>query len=129
MAFVDPVEIKAFMDMHGYPFGFGLSPFNLPRYPPGMGARIATGVNPGKLKEKVIRDDQLFSAKLHDYSKMYLRRASNLMEMNPIAFPVGHPMNSQGSDMAVEEENEKLRKENLELRKRIEQMTKNKQHV
>ena len=124
--FVDPTEFKAFMEMHGYPLGFSMSPFVLPRYPPAIG--MGLGVNPAKLKEKMIRDDATFSAKLHDFHKMYLRHASGLLDMSSNAFLPGHPLSRRTSnDFAAEEENEKLRLENAELKKRIEQLKTKKQ--
>lgn len=125
---VDPIQLKAFMDMHGYPFGFGLSPFEFPRYPPSAGTMPGMSPNPAKLKERALKENPLFSARLNDFSRMYLRHASSLIE-RPSAFPAGHPMSSNRADVAMLEENDKLRKENLELRKRIEQMTKNRSHI
>lgn len=123
---MEPTELRAFIDMHRYPFGFSLSPFAFPRYPPAMGVGI--GINPAKLKEKMIRDDAAFTAKLHDFHKMYLRHASGLLDMSSSAFLPGHPLNHRTSnDFAAEEEYEKLRKENAELKKRIEQLKSKKQ--
>ena len=45
---MDPTEIKAFMEMHGYPFGFNMSPFSGLRYPPALIGPL--GTNPAKLK-------------------------------------------------------------------------------
>jgi hypothetical protein len=126
LIFMDPTELKAFMDMHGYPFGFSLSPFAFPRYPPAIASSL--GVNPTKLKEKMIRDDATFSAKLHDFHRMYLRHASGLLDMSSNTFLPGHPTNhGVASDIATGEEIEKLRKENAELKKRFEQLKTKKQ--
>lgn len=124
---MDPAEIKAFMDMHGYPFGFGLSSFH--RYPPSAGMRQGMPTHPAKLKEKILKDSPLFSARLNDFGRMYLRHASSLFDMNSTMFPPGHPIHDNRADITTLEENEKLRKENLELRKRIEQISKNKSHI
>lgn len=122
---MDPAEMKTFMEMYGYPFGFSLSPFSFPRYPPM--ATASMGANPAKLKEKMIKENSTFSAKLHDFHKMYLRHASGLFDMSSNMFPPGHPMNLQSrTDYTIREEYEQLRKENAELKKRIEQLTKNK---
>lgn len=119
--------MKTFMDMYGYPFGFSLSPFAFPRYPPS--AMGPTNMNPAKLKEKLIKENSTFSAKLHDFNKMYLKHASGLFDMSSNAFPPGHPMMSSRAGYLTEEEITQLKKENSELRKRIEQLTKNKKHV
>jgi hypothetical protein len=125
---MNPVEMKMFMEMHGYPFGFSLSPFDFPRYPPA--AMGPTSMNPAKLKEKMIKENSTFSAKLHDFNKLYLKHASGLLDMRSNVFPPGHPLNPQGtSNFATQEENDQLRKENAELRKRIEQLAKNKKQI
>jgi hypothetical protein len=123
-ATVDSVELKSFMDMHGYPFGFSLSPFVFPRYPPA--AIGPMNINPTKLKEKILREDLTFSAKLHDFSNAYLRHASGLLDMSSSMFLPGHTMNRPRIDNITQEEIEKLRKENTVLKKRLEQLTKNK---
>jgi hypothetical protein len=122
---MDPTEMNMFMEMYGYPFGFSLSPFSFTRYPPMATSSI--DANPAKLKEKMIKENSTFSAKLHDFNKMYLRHASSLFDMSSNMFPPGHPMNLQSrADHLIQEEYEQLRKENAELKKRIEQLTKNK---
>ena len=119
--FVDPTDMKPSIDMHGYPLGFSLSPFAFPRYPPALGVHL--GTNPALLKEKMIREDATFSAKLHDFHKMYLRHASGLLDMSSNAFLPRHPVNIRATnDVISKEEHEKLRKENAELKKRIEQL-------
>ncbi|CAE6499377.1 MAG: hypothetical protein QXE84_07220 [Candidatus Nitrosotenuis sp.] len=124
---MDPIEMKAFMDMHGYPFGFGL--FGFHRYPPSAGILQGMASHPAKLKEKILKENPLFSARLNDFGRMYLRHASSLFDMNSSVFPPGHPMYDNRVDITVAEENEKLKRENLELRKRLEQITKGKNHI
>lgn len=121
---MNPVEMRMFMEMYGYPTGFSLSPFGFQRYPPGVNAPFS--LNPAKLKEKIIRDSETFTAKLHDFNKMYLQQASSLLEMTSNIVPPGHPLYSQTQPEMVDDKNERLRKENAELKKRIEQLTKSK---
>ncbi len=123
---MDPVDNREFMDIHGYQLGFSLSPFAFPRYPPAISSRL--GMNPGKIKEKMIQSDTMFSGKLHDFHKMYLKHAAGLLDMSSSAFLSGHPMNAMAAnDFTTGEENNRLRKENADLRKRIEQMKSKKQ--
>lgn len=116
---MDPTEIKAFMEMHGYPFGFNLSPFSGLRYPPALVGPMA--MNPAKAKEKMVAENSTFTAKLHDFNKLYLKHASGLMDMSASMFAPGHPMShTMASNYSTKEENERLRLENAELKKRIE---------
>jgi hypothetical protein len=125
---MDPLEMKMFMEMYGYPFGFSLSPFVFPRYLPSAIGPMS--MNPAKLKEKMIKEDPAFSAKLHDFSKMYRIHAASLFDTNSNMFPPSHLGGPRGTNNhVVQEENEQLRKENAELKKRIEQLTKNKKHL
>lgn len=122
---VDIVELKSFMEMHGYPFGFNISPFGF-RYPPAMTGPMMA--NPAKLKEKMLAENETFSVKLHDFNKLYLKHASGLLDMSSSMFAPGHPMShAMASDFATKEENEKLRVENAELKKRLEQLKSKKQ--
>lgn len=116
---MDPTEIRAFMEMHGYPLGFGLSPFTSLRYPPAMVGPMT--MNPAKLKEKMIAENTTFTGKINEFNKMYLKHASGLMDMSSSMFAPGHPMSHKmASDYTTKEENERLRLENAELKKRIE---------
>jgi hypothetical protein len=121
---MNPVEMKMFMDMYGYPFGVSLSPFEFPRYPPS--AIGPTNTNPAKLKEKMIKENSTFSARLYDFNRLYLRHASGLLDMSSNAFPPGHPLSHGKADYLLQDENMKLQKENSDLKKIIEQMTKTK---
>ena len=114
---MNETEIRAFMQMHGYPFGFSLSPFEGLRYPPGL----AGPMNPTKLKERAIAQNASFTGKINEFNKIYLKHASGLIDMSSSAFAPGHPMNhTMASNYATKEELEKLRLENAELKKRIE---------
>lgn len=120
---MDPTELRMFMDMYGYPFGFSLSPFALPRYPPAAKNRFLA---PAKLKDTIIREDPAFLSKLRDFQKMYLKHATGLLDMSSNALLPGHPLSQSVNDF-TSEEIEKLRKENTELKKRIEQLKSKKQ--
>lgn len=115
--------MRLFMDTYGYPFGFSQSPFALPRYPPAAKNRFLT---PAKLKDTMIREDPAFSSKLRDFQKMYLKHATGLLDMSSNTFLPGHPLSQSVNDF-TSEEIEKLRKENTELKNRIEQLKSKKQ--
>jgi hypothetical protein len=114
---MNATEIRAFMEMHGYPFGFSLSPFAQLRYPPGL----AGPANPTRLKEKMIAENSTFTGKINEFNRMYLKHASGLLDMSASMFAPGHPMAQRMAlDHASKDELEKLRLENAELKKRIE---------
>jgi hypothetical protein len=114
---MDITEMRAFMEMHGYPFGFSLSPFAQLRYPPGL----AGPTSPTRLKEKMIAENSTFTGKINEFNRMYLKHASGLLDMSASMFAPGHPMaHKLASDYAEKDELAKLRLENAELKKRIE---------
>ncbi|MFM7796474.1 MAG: hypothetical protein ACKO7N_06900 [Candidatus Nitrosotenuis sp.] len=114
---MEPAMLRAFMEMHGYPFGFSLSPFAQLRYPPGL----AGPTSPTRLKEKMIAENSSFTGKINEFNKMYLKHASGMLDMSASMFAPGHPMaHKMATDYAAKEELEKLRLENAELKKRIE---------
>lgn len=124
---MNPADLKMFMDMYGYPFGPSMSPFEFPKYPPSAMARFH--MSPGKIKEKLIKENSTFSAKIEEFNKLYLKGASGLLDMNANPFPSGHPLMARTADYLLQNENMQLQKENAELRKRVEQMSKDKRHV
>jgi len=114
---MDITQMRVFMEMHGYPFGFSLSPFAPLRYPPGL----AGPSSPTRLKDKMIAENSTFTGKINEFNRMYLKHASGLLDMSASMFAPGHPMaHKLASDYAEKEELEKLRLENAELKKRIE---------
>ncbi len=58
--------------------------------------------------------------KLHDFNHMFRQQANSLIDMNSSILPPGHPLFSRENSLTIlKEENEKLLKENLELRKQL----------
>ena len=55
---------------------------------------------------------------------MFRQHANSLLDMNESVFPPGHPLyNRDRSISSLKDANDKLLKENLELRKRLESQT------
>ena len=91
------------------------------RYPPG--ASIPKGlVNTPKLKEKMSVDNAALTPKLENFAQMYQQMAAGLLNMSlDKLIPPGHPMYSkENSVILLKEEKEKILKENLELKKKLE---------
>ena len=122
---MNPEDLRAFMDMYGYPFGPRLNPFEFPRYPPS--AMATAHMNPAKIKEKMIKENSTFYAKIDEFNKLYLKGAAGLLDMNSSPFPASHPLMLRSADYLLQNENIQLQKENADLKKRMEQMTKGKQ--
>ena len=91
------------------------------RYPPGVS--IPKGlVNTPKLKEKMSADSAALTPKLENFARMYQQMAAGLLNMSlDKLIPPGHPMYSKENSITLlKEEKEKILKENLELKKKLE---------
>ena len=91
------------------------------RYPPGVS--IPKGlVNTPKLKEKMSIDNASLTPTLENFAQMYQQMAAGLLNMSlDKLIPPGHPMYSKENSITLlKEEKEKILKENLELKKKLE---------
>jgi len=92
------------------------------RYPPG--ANLPSGlVNTSKLKRQLSADNAALSPKLQDFTEMYNKMAAGLLDMSSnTLIPPGHPIHSRENSVAIlKEENKKILKENIELKKKLEE--------
>jgi len=92
------------------------------RYPPG--ANLPSGlVNTSKLKRQLSTDNAALSPKLQDFTEMYHKMAAGLLDMSSnTLIPPGHPIHSRENSVAIlKEENKKILKENMELKKKLEE--------
>ena len=109
------------IDVYDLPADFStLAPDSI-RYPPGVS--IPKGlVNTPKLKEKMSADSAALTPKLENFAQMYQQMASGLLNISlDKLIPPGHPMHSnENSVTLLKEEKEKILKENLELKKKLE---------
>ena len=73
------------------------------------------------LKEKLSNDTASLNPKLEDFVQMYQQMAAGLLNMSlDKLIPPGHPMYSKENSITLlKEENEKILKENFELKKRL----------
>ena len=112
---------KRFFDMYGFPTDFSsLAPDSI-RYPPG--ASIPKGlVNTPKLKEKISVDNAALTPRLENFAQVYQQMAAGLLNMSlDKLIPPGHPLYSKENSITLlKEEKDKVLKENLELKKKIE---------
>ena len=91
------------------------------RYPPG--ANIPKGlVNTPKLKEKISADSAALAPTLENFAQMYQQMAAGLLHMSlDKLIPPGHPLYTKENSVTIlKEEKEKILKENLELKRKLE---------
>lgn len=109
---------------------YGLNPnvlpiaFHFPRLPPGLTTPVF-GISPNP-QNSVAKNNDSLNLKLQDFKQMYQKFAAGLFDMHyPGLIPPGHPLYSrQNSVETLNAENSKLQKENLELRKKVEKLSK-----
>jgi len=113
---------KSIFDIYDNTADFSfLTPDTL-RYPPG--ANLPSGlVNTSKLKLQLSADNAALSPKLQDFTEMYHKMAAGLLDMSSnTLIPPGHPIHSRENSVAIlKEENKKILKENIELKKKLEE--------
>jgi len=113
---------KSIFDIYDNTTDFSfLTPDTL-RYPPG--ANLPSGlVNTSKLKRQLSTDNAALSPKLQDFTEMYHKMAAGLLDMSSnTLIPPGHPIHSRENSVAIlKEENKKILKENMELKKKLEE--------
>ena len=91
------------------------------RYPPSANIPIGL-VNTPKLKKKLSADNAALTPKLENFAQVYQQMAAGLLNMSlDKLIPPGHPLYSKENSIALlKDEKEKIRKENLELKRKLE---------
>ena len=105
---------------------YGLNPniphlaFQFPRLPPGL-THPMFKIYENPMKEQFSRQTDTINQKLQGFQQMYQQYASGLLTMNNTVVPPGHPLYTKKNSIKVlQTENDKLLKENLELKKKLE---------
>ena len=105
---------------------YGMNPdiphmaFQFPRLPPSL-VRPAFKIHGNPSRERLARDAETVNKKLQGFQQMYQKHASGLFTMGSAVIPPGHPLyTGRDSAGALKAENDRLLKENSELRKRLE---------
>ena len=118
---MDYFDIRKKNNMNNFAIDFTtLAPDSI-RYPPG--ASIPKGlVNTPKLKEKISADSAALAPTLENFAQMYQQMAAGLLNMSlDKLIPPGHPLYTKENSITIlKEEKEKILKENLELKKKLE---------
>ena len=127
---MDIFQTKRTMELSGINPELGIPMSIFPRYPPGIAPPTLGLMNQKKLKEKFFQDNSSMNEKLRDFNQAYHKYASGLFEMAYPALPPGHPLFSRlESTTFLQNENEKLKKENSELKKQLEKNQKPKSKI
>lgn len=117
---MDYEHTRRSMELSGIHPEFGIPTSIFPRYPPGISPPTLGVINQKRLKEKFFSDNASINTKLHDFNQMYQKFASGLFELAYPALPPGHPLYSRlESTISLQNQNEKLKKENIDLKKQL----------
>ena len=94
------------------------------RYP--SNSTSPTGVSGiQEIREKFDKRSASLMPNLEDFNQMFRQYADGLLNSNQSVFPPGHPLyNREKSFSLLKESNDKLLKENLELKKQLEKSEK-----
>jgi len=112
--------IKHLQDLYGLNPNIPHLALQFPRLPPGLNHPMFK-IYETPMKEQFSQELDTMSQKLQGFQHMYQQYASGLISMNSAIIPPGHPLfNRQNSVQTLQTENDKLLKENLNLKKKLE---------
>ena len=125
---MDNLMMKHMQDLYGLNPDLPNIALQFPRLPPRL-------VNPmfkiyeNPMKEQFSQQSATINQKLQGFQRMYQEYASGLLSMNSTIIPPGHPLYTrQNSVETLQSENDKLLKENLELKKKLEKESNSNKH-
>lgn len=117
---MDNLAIKHLQDLYGLNPNIPHMAFQFPRLPPGISNPMFK-IYENPMKEQFSEQADTINQKLQGFQHMYQQYASGLLTMNSTIIPPGHPLYSrQNSAKTLQTENNKLLKENQELKKQLE---------
>ena len=117
---MDNLAIKHMQDLYGLNPNIPHMAFQFPRLPPGISNPMFK-IYENPMKEQFSEQADTINQKLQGFQHMYQQYASGLLTMNSTIIPPGHPLYSrQNSAKTLQTENNKLLKENQELKKQLE---------
>ena len=118
---MDEFVLRQLKDLYGLNYDIPHMAFQFPRLPPGI-IHPMTKINENPLKEKFLQNASMINKKLDGFQKLYQQHVSGLITMNANrVIPPGHPMYSEKNSFEyLKVENDKLKKQNLQLKKQLE---------
>ena len=121
---MDEMVLKHLQDLYGLNPNIPHMAFQFPRLPPGL-AHPMFKIYENPMKEQFSQDVSSINQKLQGFQHLYQQYAAGLLSMNSAIVPPGHPLYTrQNSVETLQAENDKLIKENLELKKKLEKDSK-----
>jgi len=125
---MDNLVIKHLQDIYGLNPNIPHLALQFPRLPPGL-THPMFKIYENPIKEQFSQEAATINQKLQGFQHMYQQYVSGLLSMNSTIIPPGHPLYSrQNSVEMIQDTNDKLLKENLELKKKVEKETTFKHH-
>ena len=116
---MDDLAIKHLQNLYGLNPSVPHLALQFPRLPPGL-THPMFKIYENPMKEQFLQDMSTINQKLKGFQHMYQQYANGLLSMNSNIIPPGHPLYSrQNSVETLQAENDKLLKENLELKKKL----------
>ena len=123
---MDDMATRHLQDLYGLNPNIPHMAFQFPRLPPGLSHPMFK-IYENPMREQFAKDAASVSQKLHGFQHMYQQHAAGLLTMNSAIIPPGHPLYTrQNSVETLKAENDKLLKENLELKKKLEKESRDK---
>ena len=117
---MDNLVIKPLQDLYGLNPNIPHLAFQFPRLPPSLPNSMFK-INENPMRKQFLQDAETINQKLRGFQHMYQQYASGLLSMNSKVIPPGHPLYTrQNSVETLQTANDKLLKENLELKKKLE---------
>ena len=116
---MDNLVIKHLQDLYGLNPNIPHLAFQFPRLPPGLPNSMFK-INENPMRKQFLQDAETVNQKLRGFQHIYQQYASGLLSMNSKVIPPGHPLYTrQNSVETLQTTNDKLLKENLELKKKL----------
>ena len=118
---MDEYVLRHLRDLYGMNPDIPHRAFQFPRLPPGI-THPMQKIFENPIKEKFLQDASMINKRLEGFQKLYQQYASGLMTMNTNRIvPPGHPLYSEKNSLEyLKAENDKLIKQNLQLKKKLE---------
>ena len=117
---MDNLAISHLQDLYGLNPNIPHMAFQFPRLPPGL-PNAMFKIHGNSMRDQFLQDAETINQKIQGFQEMYQQYASGLLSMNSKIIPPGHPLYTrQNSVKTLQTANDKLLKENLELKKKLE---------